>query len=498
MGVIKVLIKGTENIIEFPDDTAIDVIEKSIKGNWESVERLSGLPMDTASRMDRARHLGFDPDETFFHGTKGDFPEFIAGGPEGVSAGELFGSGIYTSRNPNVADSFISGEGANIINLKTSGKFFNKNTKLTAEESTKINKFINENHPELMERFANDFGVKRKRIEFGKTEKVEGINTFKDAQKKIKESGLPDRFKPTTSKGDNGAVIVDLVDVDDAVDFGSRDTKDFVNSLISSGQSSDILEDLGYSGLDYSDTERLIFDPKNIRSVNAAFDPANRQSGNLLGGLTAGAVGVGALTASDESEAATGEPETLGLFSQISDMITGADRMTPEMERLKEIGSSPELNEFSKAAFKTSLGLLTTGDTEKLKTLITNNIPSAKFRQDAKGNTIVDLPSGSFALDKPGISPQDVARTAFDIASFMGAGRVAGIGTTLRGAELGAGVGGLTRLGIDVAGQAAGTSDDVSLANVDPLDVAIETALGGAARPAEQFGRLAKKTLFGR
>lgn len=202
----------------------------------------------------------------------------------------------------------------------------------------------------------------------------------------------------------------------------------------------------------------------------------------------AGAAGVGGLSQANKAEAATGEQDDDGFFAYMADMFTGESRTTPEMERLQEIGYAPEINEFTMSAFKTSLGLLTTGDTKKLKTLITNNIPSAKFREDSKGNTIVDLPSGSFALDKPGFSPQDMARTAFDIASFIGAGRVAsGAATTLRGAELGAGVAGATRLGIDVAGQAAGTSDEISLANVDPLDVTIETVLGGMARPAEIF-----------
>ncbi|MDI4740388.1 hypothetical protein MJN54_35475, partial [Salmonella enterica subsp. enterica serovar Kentucky] len=32
----------------------------------------------------------------------------------------------------------------------------------------------------------------------------------------------------------------------------------------------------------------------------------------------------------------------------------------------------------------------------------------ATLRQDEKGNTIVSLPSGDYALNKPGLSPQDL------------------------------------------------------------------------------------------
>ena len=73
---LKVLIKGLGKVIDFPTDTPMEVIEKSIKGNWADVESISGLPMDTASRMDRARYLGFDVDQTYYHGTDADVSEF--------------------------------------------------------------------------------------------------------------------------------------------------------------------------------------------------------------------------------------------------------------------------------------------------------------------------------------------------------------------------------------------------------------------------------------
>lgn len=76
---ISVLIKGLDKVIEFPTDTKLLDIENSIKVNWNEVESISGLPMDTASRMERAKHLGFDPNKKFFHGTPdADFDEFDA------------------------------------------------------------------------------------------------------------------------------------------------------------------------------------------------------------------------------------------------------------------------------------------------------------------------------------------------------------------------------------------------------------------------------------
>lgn len=123
-----------------------------------------------------------------------------------------------------------------------------------------------------------------------------------------------------------------------------------------------------------------------------------------------------------------GEPQQeQGLFDRAKEFVTGSDRQTEEIQSLSEIGNAPELNEMSWAAFKTSLGLLATGDQEKSKAIIQSQIPEASFKEDSKGNTIVSLPSGDYALNKPGISPQDIAKGVFDLAAFTPAGRAASV-----------------------------------------------------------------------
>ncbi len=47
----------------------------------------------------------------------------------------------------------------------------------------------------------------------------------------------------------------------------------------------------------------------------------------------------------------------------------------------------------------------------------------AKLRQDEKGNTIVSLPSGDYALNKPGLSPQDVASFLANALAFYTSGQ---------------------------------------------------------------------------
>lgn len=166
------------------------------------------------------------------------------------------------------------------------------------------------------------------------------------------------------------------------------------------------------------------------------------------------------------------EPEEAGFFESIGEMFTGSERMTPTMESIEEIGAAPELNEMSMAAFKTSLGLLATGDTEKAKGVIQQNIPSAEFTEDEKGNVIVNLPSGQYALNKPGTSAQDIVRGAFSIAAFTPAGRAATLPAAAGGAAL-------TEAAIQ--GVAAG----VGGGQVDIGEVALAGALGGGGKVLE-------------
>lgn len=167
------------------------------------------------------------------------------------------------------------------------------------------------------------------------------------------------------------------------------------------------------------------------------------------------------------------QQEERGFFGAVSDLFTGAPNMTEEIESVDMIGNAPELNEFSWGAFKTSLGLLTQGDDDGAVGVIKENIPEAEFRKDEKGNVIVDLPSGSYALNKPGLSPQDVAKGAFDLALFTPAGRAAGIGGAAAGAAA-----------TEAAKQATG--EQLGGSEVDLGDAAAAGALGGGFKAGEK------------
>ena len=174
-------------------------------------------------------------------------------------------------------------------------------------------------------------------------------------------------------------------------------------------------------------------------------------------------------------EASTPEvnPAEGASFTQgVSDAFTGADRATPEIEALGEIGNAPELNEMSWSAFKTSLGLLATGDEEKAKAVIQSNIPDAQFTTDSKGNAIVNLPSGQYALNKPGVSPQDVARGVFNLAAFTPAGRAATIGRAAGGAAA-------------TEGALQATTQQLGGGDITPEEIALAGGFGAAGKGIE-------------
>ena len=73
------------------------------------------LPMDKASRMARAREMGFDVDNVFYHGTDADFLSASAD----MGAVDRYKTGFYSSDNPNIAETYAPRDGGKIIPVLT-------------------------------------------------------------------------------------------------------------------------------------------------------------------------------------------------------------------------------------------------------------------------------------------------------------------------------------------------------------------------------------------
>tara|TARA_R110002051_G_scaffold173910_2_gene244179 strand:- start:975 stop:3257 length:2283 start_codon:yes stop_codon:yes gene_type:complete len=183
--------------------------------------------------------------------------------------------------------------------------------------------------------------------------------------------------------------------------------------------------------------------------------------------------------------------------AKIRGKITAEGRYNPA---LPELATAPELypggnigigkGRTGGAAFKTSLGLLTSGAHEKdAINIIKNNLPDAKINQDQYGNTTVALGGKDYYINKPGWSTQDTMSAVFKILGFIGIGNKLGIGN--KGVGIGGnmlragGTGGILSVSEDVISQASGAQrsgalSTLGLANTD-LGIDIPKAAQTAA-----------------
>jgi hypothetical protein len=204
--------------------------------------KANSLPMDVESRMARAREMGFDTSRKLYHGTGRDFDRFEPSGPR-----ESLGSGVYTSDLARDANDYAVVE---VFDPATN-------------------------------RYSVDPGMVYPLYARGKLFKYDGDN-LPETLARVEE------ILPGASRGATKWSL-------------GRNSQAFANAL----------KDAGYAGIDHSWHEGRarfnqvnIFDPANIRSVNAAFDPSESASSNILyanGGKSGGATGTGinALAASE-------------------------------------------------------------------------------------------------------------------------------------------------------------------------------------------------------
>ncbi len=260
---INVLIKGLNKVVNFPENTPMETIEQSIKGGWDQVEKVSGLPMDYESRMARAKYLGWDVDDIYTHGS----PEKEI---NEIKKGTLF-DGIFASSGSE------SNHGGRYQHT-----FISRNGKVAGNGDADFD------YEKAMDTIKSEYP--------GETEE------FYD---EIYTAAAEDKFNPWDG---NPLEAHGFDDPGDASWEAQR-----IRGKIASEQGFDVVAMSDEHGTSY-----LIPHGSKARNINAEFNPANRNSGNLLGGLAGGAVGLGALSQSGESEAAQSVNRLLSTPNQSS------------------------------------------------------------------------------------------------------------------------------------------------------------------------------------
>jgi len=138
---------------------------------------------------------------------------------------------------------------------------------------------------------------------------------------------------------------------------------------------------------------------------------------------------------------------------------------------LKSLDSSPEANQLNSQALKLGFSQLFGSDSSQEKVL---QGMGATLRKDEKGNTIVSLPSGDYALNKPGLSPQDVTSFIANALAYTPAARAPSIiGSMLKSAA--------TDTAIQVANQVTGGDQ------YNPVQTAEAGVIGGIGKGAENL-----------
>lgn len=170
-----------------------------------------------------------------------------------------------------------------------------------------------------------------------------------------------------------------------------------------------------------------------------------------------------------------------GWGAAVRDAVTGERRMTPEIERLENVGAAPELNSLGTDALKAGWTQLFGSDASQEKVL---QSMGATLRLDEKGNTIVKLPSGEYALNKPGLSPQDVTSFLANAIAFTPAFRA----PTVIGSALKSGA-------TDLALQ--GVTQSVGGEQINPVQTAIAAGIGGIGKGIENAASTASRATFG-
>jgi hypothetical protein len=271
------------------------VVAKVLKRNDEtiaepSVDEFIGkllddeLPLDEASRMHEATFGG-----DLYHATKQDIDEFIPGYDDGLT---------FLTPNPEMANEWLG-----------KGKY---RARLGAED-------------ELESIRKAQYETRQNISDYESMNKLEGdefnaaYDAAKDAYKRAEPVSVEDAYSaiyPVRSNVQNTfdprkdyAVIEDFLrkrgDLSTVIKQGKHkegnwiiyENKDVVEELKRLGYDSMLLKE---SSLDGAPHETLaVFDPKNIRSKFAKFDPSKKDSANIL----AGAAGAGVLSGLYEPDA---------------------------------------------------------------------------------------------------------------------------------------------------------------------------------------------------
>ena len=202
--------------------------------------------MSQAARMQRADEMGFNP-KTLYHATSSDIDQFsknMMGKSSSLGSGQ---KAVWLNTSPDVVETYLPGAFVNRANVKDS-----------ADLGDGVGRYYSEG--------GNIMPV-RARLN------PENTEVFDMGGARYDEQTVNDILK-NAKKNKAKAVVFKNIRDEGVMGLGS-------------GRRA---------------TSIAVFNPSDIRSVNAAFDPSKRGSANLMAGAAGGAIGLSALRNINQQE----------------------------------------------------------------------------------------------------------------------------------------------------------------------------------------------------
>jgi hypothetical protein len=277
------------------------------------------LPLDKTSRLERAKDLGFDVDNPIYHGTNTDELTFFDESKIGSRDEGFFGRGFYFADNPgeagfygkNVGEYFVRGDLLDLTN--TSGDFTLDGPKKFIDWAEKLDKIdmLDDTHKQALNSAKKLVKYVDENIEYNIGQNADGtegvfakiVNPTLDTYGKGEPEYVSVRLNfdgtfPKTKEEAKERLLAQFSDemkrsTYKDIDFFEGYNNDFLFSLsdyireggdVSGLNASKLTEKAkaaGFDGIRAGD-ETVIFDAKNIRSSDAAFDPEKTDSPQLL------------------------------------------------------------------------------------------------------------------------------------------------------------------------------------------------------------------------
>ncbi len=279
------------------------------------------LDKSKKARMQRAKEQGFDTDTVYYHGTQDADIDSFDLDKSGKTNPSARGTGVWLTKDPELAKTYAGGygskgaiypvyvrkgdsaevdfEGSNWSDLSEDAPFY-ANSRNAADED-----------------LLDELGLGGEGIDKGERVRlspgdlglwdtngiaIEAQDRLHDSliMRNVADAGVAENYQETVSF--LAQKYPDILKYDPS----SKEYFDIIDKIPSDEW--DLAREAAVNKAMTPRDNLAVFDPSNIRSVNAAFDPAKKDGSNLLASTMAGtAVGAGALGASDDSEAGVGK-----------------------------------------------------------------------------------------------------------------------------------------------------------------------------------------------